>query len=225
MKITQESLKWPQLDFAMRYIWENKFKYQSHPKKEVRDLVCSNLGIIEFGVGSGSSLKKIGGYLKDNEFTYIHLMGYDSWEGLPAEKEGVELFPKFGEGTYKFDIDLASVVYKVDYTNLFLRKTTFDKIPNEDSERITIAALIHIDSDLYISAYDALDWCFKNNLVVEHTLIAFDEYYSVVDGGEEKAFLDIQEKYKFGSQEIFHYLYYDKDTKTAIRQNVMEIFI
>ncbi len=222
-KVDKKSLKWPQVHLGMKYLIENEFRYDLGHEEDMTKFVRKPLGIIEFGVGSGSSLAEISNYVLSSDLD-VYLMGYDSWEGLPREKDGIDLFPKYIEGAYKYEYDLKEIKYKIYNRNLHLRKCTFDKIPDEDANMINAAILIHIDSDLYISAYQALDWCFRNNLVIKHSIICFDEYQTVGNkGGEYLAFKEICEKYNPEWREIFHYIYQDKDTKTDVRQNCIEI--
>ena len=40
------------------------------------------------------------------------------------------------------------------------------------------AAIIDVDSDIYISAYQALDWVFANRLAGVGTLVVYDDWYT-----------------------------------------------
>ena len=63
--------------------------------------------------------------------------------------------------------------------------------------------IIHIDSDIYTSTYEALDFCFKHDLVTKGTIIVYDDWgayheksvgeFEVAEG---RAHIEIMEKYK-----------------------------
>lgn len=226
MKITSETLKWPQIRAAFSYLLDNNFKYEVDPNKECPHL----LGVVEFGAGRGGSLARILEHIVDNKLN-LYVMGYDSWKGLPKEAEGISLFKKFKEGAFNFlgavEDPAESIRGKLgNPSNLFLRQSTFDKIPDGDASLINKAVIVHIDCDLYISAYQALDWLFKNKLIALHTLIAYDEYWSTDDyenSGECKAHQEIMLKYNCVTEEIFHYMYADKNTNQRIRQSIFEV--
>lgn len=223
MIITKESMKFHQIDKAMEYIVENNFVYEimedlTYTKPQPVQL----LGVIEFGVGRAQSLRKICEYIEDNNLK-LYVMGYDSWEGLIKETEGIPLFPKYTEGSYRFD-EIEALYARNYYDRVFLRKCTFDNIPNEDSYMIKAAVLIHIDSDIYLSGKQALTWCFENGLVVKNTLIAYDEFDTVGEtGGERLAHAEVTEKYKVKTKEVWSNLYTDKDTKTDVIQKVFQV--
>ncbi len=218
MKITKESLKFPQIDFSLRYIVENNFVYRYGGFCR---FVRKPLGIIEFGTGSGRSLQKIVDYVKDNDLD-VYIMGYDGGNGLPAEKVGIPVFEKYGKGTYRYDFK-ETIRKFIPNKNVFLRECLFENIPKGDADFINAAILIHCDADLYLSTKQALEWCFDNHLVIKHSIICFDEYTSIKNGGEKRAFEEAEDKYGFEAKEIFHYIYRDKDTNQEIRQNCFEI--
>jgi hypothetical protein len=64
--------------------------------------------------------------------------------------------------------------------------------------------LLHIDCDIYTSAYDALDFCFKNNLMESGSVIMYDDWGGYLEklgpghefeAGEGLAHKEIMEKY------------------------------
>ena len=223
MKITEETLKFQQIDASFRHLVDNLFKYFFLPPAP-NDLLFwkGGLGILEFGVGSGRSLRKIIDYVRNNDFN-VHIMGFDSGEGLPEEMNGTLLFKKYKKGSYKHDFD--KTIEALCDKNVSLYKYRFVDIPDDLAKSIGAAILINIDSDLYISAKQALSWCFRNNLIVNHTLISFDEYDTVgPDGGERKAFEEILIKYpQWRAKEIWSSLYKDKDTNTDVIQKIFEM--
>ncbi len=208
----EDLFKWPQLDFSFQYSYEQKYEH------------TEQTSVLEFGTGQGNSTKKICDLLKFHCVTRTPVHTFDSFQGLPKEKDKVPIFEKFKEGAYKFNITEEEIKKKCDYEDLFIHRTQFDKI--SDGIDVGKPFLIHIDCDIYQSTYEALDWCFRNKLIKKNTLIAFDEYRTQFLPliGEELAFYEIvQRKYKAKVNEIFHYTYKDKDLGNEIRQNVFEI--
>jgi hypothetical protein len=92
------------------------------------------------------------------------------------------------------------------------------------------ALLVHIDCDLYASTLDAFKFLLKNKLIVKGTLVAYDEFQSTNDplsGGESKAHLEFFQPSLWNGGmdciEIWHNIYYDKDTGQSIRQSLFEV--
>lgn len=219
MKLTKEDLKYPQIDAAFRYIYDNINIYSKHKDLQDGD-------IYEFGVGSGASIRKILKYIDHNLYTYNmfpYIFGFDSFEGLPDEQNGVELFSKFTKGSYRFD----------DVKNLRSATTFIQNVWFKDIKYVSDmgpALLVHIDCDLYSSTIDAFKFLLENKLIVKGTLIAYDEFQSTNDplaGGESKAHLEFfQPSLRMAGMncvEVWHNIYRDKDTGQDIRQNLFEV--
>jgi len=69
-------------------------------------------------------------------------------------------------------------------------------------------ALIHIDSDLYQSAIDALDFLFKKELITFGAHIYFDDYFCNNSNpfyGEQKAWAEISSAYKINYTNLGNY--------------------
>ncbi len=66
------------------------------------------------------------------------------------------------------------------------------------------AAYIHVDCDLYISAYQALDFMFNNKLIMSGTLIRYDDWDSVPEwqAGESLAHKQIFDKYSATAERV-----------------------
>lgn len=220
-QLSKESLKYPQIDAAFRYIYDHRKKYH-YRNREFIPLT----DIYEFGVYNGNSLLKICNYVKSNDFVGIpiHIHGYDSFDGLPKEQDGVPVFSKFSQGAYKCCVTPDIIMRSCDYKYLSIDRVWFDQL-NKDDHAFKAALLIHIDCDLYISTKQALKFMYNNRLVWPGTLIAFDEYESVTGGGEKKAFEEILKEYPHNAEEIWHFTYMDKQTNTPIRQSLWEVFI
>jgi hypothetical protein len=214
-----EKVKFPQVHAAFHYLYD------------MTQRTSYNGSLYEFGVYQGDSLKLMCEYIRDNQnFWWTknpHVFGFDSFEGLIKEAEGVELFPQYVEGAYKLQSDdpIKYIKDKVNYQNLDIIKGRFDQLTkNSCSKEMKPAILIHIDCDLYLSTYQALNWCAENKLITKNTLVAFDEYISTKsNSGEKLAFEQIVERYGLEAEEIFHYYYPNKHYPIKIKQSLFEI--
>lgn len=120
----------------------------------VLDLVAGGVAL-EFGVGSGKSLRRIA--------THMPVIGFDSWQGLPETWEA----GRFDKGTFKCDPPTVPNTRLVE--GLYA-----DTLPTFDFEDYDIR-LVHIDCDLYTSTMTVLEH------VTPHLhagcFIVFDEYH------------------------------------------------
>ena len=219
MKINKDCLKYPQIDAAFRYIYDNPNKYHFRNRK-----LYPITDIYEFGIYNGNSLCKISSYLKNNpDLIGIkpRIFAYDSFEGLPKE-DGV--FEKFKEGNYKSENSPEDIRVLVNYDNLSVYKTWFSDLKKSMVNKSgKPAILIHIDCDLYTSTVDALTFMINNNLVSTNTLIAYDEFRVGKYKGEHTAHEEVLSKMQIRSYEIWHNIYYDKNTGDEVRQSVFEV--
>jgi hypothetical protein len=145
---------------------------------------------MEFGVASGQSLKLIA------EQTKLLTFGFDSWDGLPTDwNVGDTVYKK---GHFKTPIPDSESIGK----NVILVKGLFDNsLPCFVKSLDFVASFIHIDCDLYASAWSVLDNL--NEKIVPGTVIAFDEIENFADTihkntnteNEKRAFLDWLKKY------------------------------
>ena len=155
--------------------------------------------VLEFGVLNGSYLRRYG----DAYQWTPAFWGFDSFVGLPPEAEG-QLRPvawrpgrfsssrnvpdseagKRLEGTRAAKRVRASLVDGTDGRKVHLVPGLFSEtLTAELAARILRtsgpAAFIDIDSDLYVSARQALDWVFGNGLAVVGTVIRYDDWWSI----------------------------------------------
>ncbi len=237
--LTQEGRRFPQIAASINYILDNPSKYLSN--KSDRPNHMWNSDIYEFGVYKGESLGLILDDLDDNKIYYNNVFGIDSFEGLPESGS----FEKFQEGAYSTEALYGSGYIEELVKNLDISeqddwdwgKTYFIKswynelVLDKFSVKPQPALFVHIDCDLRQSAYDALNFMFKNNLINENTLIAFDEYLlsdqknhkMIMPDSPCHAWWALVKKYNVNCEEIFHVNYFDKDTGVKIRQNVIAI--
>lgn len=175
-----------------------------------RDCITPDGCMYEFGVCTGNSIYTIiqESYKYNKEFKYIY--GFDSFEGLPSEKDGVWCNPDWKPGVFnvvnEFGLDskqeaINKLYEKWNYNNsVFLYDGWFKDVLTDklaESLKDNKATFLHIDTDLYISAYEALDWMFTKNMVAKGCLIRYDDWFSTPlwTAGESRAHMEIQQKH------------------------------
>ena len=186
-------------------VWNNR-NYCINQLKG-RDL--TNFDIYEFGIYTGNSFKQIYEALQECKVRPSKIWGFDSFEGLPAEEPGVPIGEGWEQGKFRIDDpDIMGIISRsVDGSIPFeLVKGYFHNSLNVLLRpRLKQAVFIDIDSDLYISCFQILDYFFKNDLVAQGCFISYDDWGGVTEGegGESKAHFDIMKKYKVDCAEVF----------------------
>lgn len=131
--------------------------------KEIFSHTPSTGYILEFGVGSGMSMRILA------ENTTRQIIGFDSFEGLPEpwKFNDEETYEK---GDMKFDLPSRqpNVVY--------VKGWFADTIPRWKGTHKADISFLHIDSDLYSSCKTVLTEL--NDQIVPGTIILFDEIFN-----------------------------------------------
>lgn len=181
--------------------------------KEIRH----GYNIATFGVYSGNTIKEIAGYLDKYNINYNKYYGFDSFVGLPEEDESVHATSYWYKGNFS----------SLDYYNTSSVETAKQKIENrltgvrnlkliegfyKDSlnlkliktENLQPFSFVEIDCDLYISTKEVLEFLFANNLILNGTVLFFDDWADglKINGGEPKAFFEMTSAYKINWREI-----------------------
>lgn len=144
--------------------------------------------IIEFGVFEGYSINYFSRILSNkNDSRIIH--GFDSFDGLPDDWRGTS----FEKGVFSLNSKLPEV-----YPNVMLHKGIIQDtlMPFLDKYTEDIA-LIHVDTDIYSSAFYILSTL--KNRCRPGTIIIFDELlsYPGYKFGEYKALLEVFDDNQF----------------------------
>ena len=167
--------------------------------------------IFEFGTHTGRTARVIAMAMKlYRADKTLHL--FDSFEGMPESHDPADLDNEhvklgvWGKGQLKgvspeqlrrMCAKFVDTKFIKIYEGWF--SDTLGKIPK--GNRIS---MLHVDSDLYSSAFEVLDFVFKNNLISEGALIFFDDWdcnrASNVHG-ERKAWREITERYGISSED------------------------
>ena len=139
--------------------------------------------VAEFGTMSGRTATILAQAIKQHNSSR-RLMLFDSFEGLPTSTSAVDsCSPHVRSGVW------SSGTCK-GLTSQQLRDKCAEHLPNTQIEihegwfadtlrklhGDTRFALIHIDSDLYKSAVDVLDYCFANRTISRGAAVHFDDW-------------------------------------------------
>lgn len=173
-----------------------------------------NFTILEFGVATGNTMCAMLDALIEVGKYPRNVFGFDSFEGLPQEdvsatpnaewfptafnivselhNKGIETTTEKGvemirQRFYQYPFDVKLIVGW--YSNLTL-KTVIDN-------NILPASYIHIDCDMYISAYQALRWLAENDLIRDECIIRYDDWKDDWNMGEPKAHLQILREFPY----------------------------
>ena len=131
---------------------------------------------LEFGVSRGTSMTCVHRVLQERALSHVRLIGFDSFEGMPAEASGEGWRP--GE----FRSTLAATrrylaAREVDLDRVTLVKGWFkDTLTPETRSRLALgkASLILIDCDIYTASKEALAFCGPH--IRDRAVIIFDDW-------------------------------------------------
>lgn len=141
---------------------------------------------LEFGVYQGASLLWAYSSAETLGYENMRFFGFDSFEGLP---ETEEIFKK---GLFS-DCSYEAVLQKFEKENippnkLFIIKGLFsDTLKNTIKSKYDIKKMAFgfLDADIYSSTIQALN--FMTNIIYDGTILYFDDWSYVPDGGVNKA--------------------------------------
>jgi O-methyltransferase len=131
---------------------------------------------LEFGVSRGTSLACMFHALASEHASNVRLIGFDSFEGMPAEAATQGWRP----GAYRSTIHTTRRYLSkagVDLTRVQLVKGWFDDTLTSETRRrldISKASLIMIDCDIYTASRQALWFC--EPLIHDQAVIFFDDW-------------------------------------------------
>jgi hypothetical protein len=166
-----------------------------------------------FGVYTGSSVKFWLDQFVALKIATGPMWGFDSFEGLPEEAEGVRkedrawnagafsTADQFGVHTFREVRAKIEEYLGPDHaakTKLVKGFFSDSLTPALKAERgMRPALLVDVDVDLYISAYQCLDWMLGQGLIVVGTVVYYDDVKVVKahEGGELMAHAQLTQKY------------------------------
>jgi len=168
--------------------------------------------IYEFGIYGGVTLRCILEELEQKNIKYNRVFGFDSFCGLPEDCR--DSGRDFEKGNYN-SRRLFGTNDTTQIKQYILSKTNFIPLLIEGffenvltPELITTyamkpASFIHIDCDLYSSTKTVLEWILSNKLYQIGTIIRYDDWFSDVVSGEERAHNEVFEKYEIKNKSVY----------------------
>ena len=169
--------------------------------------------VAEFGCFTGRSaalLACVMASLLDHHNRKLWL--FDSFQGMPVPTDEVDInSPQIGAWAWSANVDAQKVTdicaqpLGRDRVKVFPGwfESTLPSIPPEAS-----FALVHVDCDLYLSAFQVLDHLFRHRHLADGAMIFFDDWYcnrGRPDCGEQKAWDDMKKKNFYGSYSFTDY--------------------
>lgn len=165
---------------------------------------------IEMGYYRGESLALLCDLQYAKQFPIGKIWGIDAQMGLPEEAPNVERFYLFNKGIFSDVHYLYPLKDNGEYLKYWFKDLNAEIIKKHGIKPLS---LIHIDSDIFQSCVEALDFLFGNNLVLEGATICFDEFKStstLIAGGESLSWKLACDKYKIEAEEYFRNVYFDR---------------
>ncbi|MBS0623469.1 MAG: class I SAM-dependent methyltransferase [Verrucomicrobia bacterium] len=174
--------------------------------------------ILEFGVFQGYSARLFAQYIQRFALRSTHLHLFDSFIGLPEEKEkdknsyesslgywaagSMAVMPGLDQYLHK---KLAKILPS---ERLHMIKGFFeDTLQNYFAKKPNLKAMVvHVDCDLYSSSKYVLDFLFKNEIIQDGTLVIFDDWMTSLGNpnlGQRKATQEVLENYPMWSLEKY----------------------
>jgi len=134
------------------------------------------LNIFSFGVFNGDSL-----YFYRRHFPDAWMTSFDSFEGLPNESPGELQRATWVRGTFRVDETrvmsrLTADGFGGSRHNRLVKGFFNESLTPALASELHTADIVDIDSDIYVSAYQALDWVFTHKMARRGTLVVYDDF-------------------------------------------------
>jgi len=202
----------------------SSMKHAAYILKQLHPKGNDDLDIAEFGICLGNTGHELMQYLKEYDCHFNKFWLFDSFEGLPDNNEGAENWTK-GQFNMQqiFNADVESIkstLHKYIYNGFMpieFIASWYSDLTKEHAAKMRPISFCHIDSDLYISAMQAMEFMIQNNLFAKDCLLQFDDWSYGGEYGrdhEGKAFYDITQKYGL-KWEVCESIYLDKTSNCS----------
>jgi len=161
---------------------------------------------LEFGVREGNMINHLASTVAPSRMWH----GFDSFQGLPQDKQGRDRCRYRGCGkpfTWKkgvFNVSMPAVRSNVRLHAGWFNETlprlldAYQVLGGDADRRGLRLAFAHMDADLYSSTYDVLDTLAARNLLRNGSILAFDELFGhvVVSNHEWRAVRDVMKRWR-----------------------------
>ena len=190
-------------DFSRDWISQNSYGIEN------KDVYC-------FGIYTGWSCGQVGYDFKTINKQPNAFWGFDSFEGLPDETEGIYKHPDWNKGCfnsmhigkpeelmtrYSKEFNERSG-FEIEFIKGFYSDSLTDQLVID--KNMKPACFVDMDADLYVSTIDAMDWMARNSLI-QNTVFYFDDWAGCTDFsfGEAKAMIEICQKYQYKYEKLW----------------------
>lgn len=167
-------------------------------------LASQEKDVYEFGVYTGGSMKMIAERVRG----FDTLWGFDSFTGLPDEISGIKREGRHWNpgafssadalGLFNSEKLFEQLKAKIHRKNTKFIKGFFNESLTSrllETHTFKPALIVDVDSDLYVSANECLEWMLRSRLMVPGTLLRYDDWKGHISWGETRAHLEMTIKY------------------------------
>ena len=158
--------------------------------------------VYQFGVSVGKTLTTLVQIYHGRQF-----WGFDTFTGLPPEESGEPIIDQWRPGAFSTGgrRNIPNITKRVGGNVKLIPGLFNNTLTTEMGREMRNAVYIDVDSDLYSSSWQALDWIFKHNIAVPGTVIGYDDFWvlpcarkdpHIFQYGEAKAHRQISRKYR-----------------------------
>lgn len=204
-------------------VYQNLTEFRKKQVTEYSDFLSDKL-FLEFGVFKGNSLLEYYSAYNQNNIKPM-FFGFDAFLGLPEEK--LDPLTPWATGDFNLDGNINPDLLNKDGIELVVGWFS-DTLNDETAKKFgnKKAGLVHIDCDIYTSTLEVLEFLVKHNLLVDGTLIVYDDWGAWKQSklsedqefnvAEARAHVEICSKYDlkfdFVHKEVVDPLYYEVTT-------------
>ncbi len=171
--------------------------------------------IAEFGVGAGRSAyyiaKSMKALLDNSKLNTSKLHLFDTFEGFPVASDSIDKeTPEVISGAWRagsaFGLDEEDIIESLKIQTEFENVKTYKGLYSDTLLTLpkeVMFSMIHLDCDLYESAFQVLEHLILNEHLKPGCLILFDNWFSNSHSNqfaERRAWKDINQKYKLDTE-------------------------
>jgi len=172
-------------------------------------LPCASWDLYEFGVFTGRSMRGLCLSLNESGVPFRRFWGFDSFVGLPAEDAATERSSVSKAQWQPGSFSSSEILRQSSYAALeamlhryiqdsrvgFIRGFYNESLTPQIARGMRPALFVMIDCDLYLSTLTALDWLCRHRLIVNGTLIVYNDWDPGGTGGERRAHNEVAARY------------------------------
>jgi len=172
----------------------------------------SDKAFLEFGVYEGTSMLMWHGLYIANGLA-TSFFGFDSFQGIPLEKEDLNNIPNWGVGAFNTNGRIHERLLRIDAQLIigFFSDSLHDVAANKLMGQK--AGIVHFDCDTCSSTKTVWEWLLRYDLLVPGTLLVYDDWGGYLEAkcgeyevGEAKAHKDMVAKHGLQLKDLGKYI-------------------